>query len=449
MMRCYTLVRTSKLRCTTTNPPRQPLRLPHNMHIAIVGAGIHGLCTATELAQDGHHVTIYEQHNAVGEGSSFAPGAWSHAAAAPLLSAPGLGLPLPILRQGHHALLHGRAWPGSQTWRWLRQWQHHAQQPETAQTLQALSTYSQRLHEAHLLRHTTPEPAEPCAQGALVLLRSAAAAQQLPPDPHHPLLTPATTQALEPGLSTDAPLHSARHIPGVRAINTRLWAQHLRHTAQELGIRLWTGAAVQRIHTQPIAVQTQDQNVAYDAIVLCTGTDTQLLQSLGVTLPTQPLWGYTVTAPVRDALLAPRAAIFDWHTHTTVARIGQRLRISAGACLGAHDPSHEQRTVAQMYAWMNDWFPGAALLSSAQVQIWRGMSALLPDGLPALGATPHPGIWVNLAHGTLGASLASGCARIVADLVQHQSPALPAHAALHPQRFTPHPEAATPTPHHT
>jgi D-amino-acid dehydrogenase len=47
------------------------------------------------------------------------------------------------------------------------------------------------------------------------------------------------------------------------------------------------------------------------------------------------------------------------------------------------------------------------------------------DGLPAVGATRHPRLFVNAAHGPSGWGLACGSAKVVADLVSGQKPDLP------------------------
>ena len=410
------------------------------MNIAIVGAGIVGLSTALELARDGHQVTLYEQRHAVAEDASFAPGGWLAPGALQLLGSPHHSLAPAALRSAQPPILDGRAWPGSAAWRWQRQWQHCAQQATTA-PLRDWIHYSDSLRAPqaaplHSAEHT---------QGALVLLRSATQAAQCEqllrptsgaaaPWPAQ-RLTPQQAQALEPGLAPEHDWHGALHLSTAQALNPRLWTQHLRQQLHALGVRLWTGVTVQRLHTQPVAIQAQGQTVAYDAIVLCTGAHHGLHTALGLRLPSLGVAGYSITVPVRDALLAPRASVLDWGAQATITRMGQRVRITAGAHV-SNDPQAPLHapTLQRMYQLLGDWFPGGMQLSSPQTQTWRGLRCILPDGLPATGPSPHPGIWLNLAHGSHGIGLAAGTARALADLVQQRRPALDM-APLHPLRF--------------
>lgn len=414
------------------------------MNIAIVGAGITGISTALELARDGHQVTVYEQMNAAAEDASFAPGGWLSPCAAHSFATPGVGMPLKALQNGS-GLLRASTLIGSPTWRWLRQWKKREKQAikhedHTYSTaLHSLTDYSQGLHKQH---HPDSELSAELKTGALIMLRTSKEVEfwnkQLPQlhaqGVTAKLLEKNQAQALEPGLGQEIAWIHAVHFPQGESINPRLWAQHLRLQALDMGAAIHTGQVIQSISSQPTGIEIAGKLYTYDAVVVCTGAQHKLLPKL--TLPTMQVHGYSVTAPVRDALLAPRCAIMDWQQQATISRMGQRVRITAGLEMGnttANAPHHAP-ALQRMYRLLNDWFPGGVHLSSPQVQVWRGTRGYLPDGLPAVGQTDQPGLWLNLAHGSHGISLATGCARAIADMISGRKTAIDMQA-FQPQRF--------------
>lgn len=415
------------------------------MNIAIVGAGIAGISTALELARDGHQVTVYEQLNAAAEDASFAPGGWLSPWATQSLAAPGAGMPLKLLQSGP-TLLQASGMLGSPTWRWMRQWKQHEKRASQqgdhtlCNALHALGCYSTTL------RWQDCEDTEMAAErkeGSLVLLRTP---QEVEFWTHQiallqeqgvacKLLSAPQAQAIEPALNQEIAWLSAVHFLDSESINPRLWAHYLRMQAQEMGVHFQTGTPVQTISHHPVGLQLADHLHCVDAVVLCTGANHHLISQLGLQLPLMPIWGYSVTAPVRDPLQAPRAAIMDWAQQATIGRMGQRIRITAGLEMGSTaNAPHHNHTLQRMYRLLNDWFPGGVQLSSPQVQVWRGVRGYLPDGLPAVGSSGHPGIWLNMAHGNHGASLAAGCARAMADMLSQQAPAIDMQA-FSPLRF--------------
>lgn len=420
------------------------------MDIAIVGAGITGIATAYELTQDGHSVMLYEQHNAAAEGASFANAGWQGPTLLQPWSAPGWTLPLRQQLRSKDGLLEAPGpWLGH-NWRWLRRWKTaerqclaQKQQSPAAQALEQLSALGQLLRRDISAAH---ELVTESHQGHMVLLRSAREIQALQPlvqalntlDVRAQLLEAAAARVVEPGLSPDAPLVGALHIPEGETINCRQWAQQLRQLAMQRGAQLQlqsTVRSVQSVGKQVHLLLAGDTSARlHDAVVICTGAAPSLLACSGVQLPLMPVHGYTISTPLRDPSYAPQAAALDWAQQVVISRIGQRLRISGGAELGSAPKAHSQDTLARMYRTLNDWYPGAAQLSSPQVQIWRGTRGVLPDGLPLLGRTTQAGIWFNLGHGAHGVSLANGCARILADQIAGRE--VPAEVeALSPLRF--------------
>jgi len=138
-------------------------------------------------------------------------------------------------------------------------------------------------------------------------------------------------------------------------------------------------------------------------------------------LPMAAVYGYSVSAPLRESTHAPRASVVDAAQQISITRLGQRVRIAGGAELAGADAHHHTPTLQRLYRTLNDWFPGGAQLSSS-LQIWRGARTMLPDGAPVVGASGVPGLWLNTGHGAGGWALACGSARVVADLVAQREP---------------------------
>lgn len=161
---------------------------------------------------------------------------------------------------------------------------------------------------------------------------------------------------------------------------------------------------VDRISSTPtgVAVQGESELRRFDAVVLCAGmASAALMPAMGVQLPMTAVYGYSVSAPLRESTHAPRASVVDMAQQISITRLGQRVRIAGGAELAGADADHHTPTLQRLYRTLNDWFPGGAQLSS-NLQIWRGARTMLPDGAPVIGASGLPGLWLNTGHGAGG-----------------------------------------------
>ena len=209
------------------------------MKIAIVGAGIIGVTTAYELAHDGHEVTVLEQRSAAAEEASFA----NAGLLSPYLTTPCTiaGKPSPTAQRPWHthtgirlaqgAGLHELAW----LWRWRRR---HT----PLSTLESLARYSRERTQAIAARHELDFEA---STGRLLFFRTAKQRAQ-----YQPLLDwmreagtavqdmdADAARHVEPGLSPEAPLHSAVLLPHAVSGNCRLFAQILRQGMQAAGVQ--------------------------------------------------------------------------------------------------------------------------------------------------------------------------------------------------------------------
>ncbi len=409
------------------------------MRIAVIGAGIVGVTTAYELAADGHEVSVFERRSSVAEEASFANSG---------LVVPGQVVPArrasrAARRQsgGLFAQALGARWsslPRPTLAAWLWRARRAAQQRDAAADRQALYRLAlasrERLDElAQGLRLQFEQ-----ARGLLVLLREERELAPLRRElkqmaelgvPFH-LVDRATCHAIEPGLNPETPLHAGIHLTQGGVGNCREFALRLKGEAQRLGAQFELQQEVRAIDGSGNALQLQlaatdaagaaAAACSFDAVVVCAAMGAlPLLRPLGVRLPMQPVAGYSITLPLRiiegHPEFGPQAGLIDRRHQVVISRIGQRVRISGGSELGGSAHKLSESALTQLYCVLHDWFPGVA--GGSRGQQWQGARPTLPDGMPLIGASARPGVWLNLGHGGNGWGLACGSARLIADAI--------------------------------
>lgn len=394
------------------------------MKIAVIGAGIVGMCTAYELVQDGHEVIVFERNASVAQEASFA----CAGSLSPSLSHP-LAYPPPTSRSWLRNVTHasgvtlGKGFSVSDL-RWLYRWKSadvaHAAALTTAHKLAAYSL--DRLHamalkeslsheqsQGHLLLWKT-DAAQAKYQEHLATLKECGLAVQA--------LSPGEARALEPALQANYEFQSATYFPNDEIGNCRQFAHLLKEKLTQGGCQLRFGTAISEIdQSQGIQLITAiGSSEGVDQVVICAGAGSASLTRGNKPLPLTNLWSYSLSAPIRESLNAPRSAVQDMAHRMTISRMGGRVRVSGGAELGSRKQGDNADVVKQLYRTLNTLFPGAADFSR-NAQLWKGASQFTPDGLPIIGPGSNPGVWFNLGHGHNGWSMACGSARLIADLV--------------------------------
>ena len=408
------------------------------MKVAIVGAGIIGVTTAYELAADGHDVTVFERRGAAAEETSFAnAGVVAPGYVTPWASP---GMPAKVARYllSQHAPVK-LAWPlagGDLAWMW--QW-FRACKLETFQAnrarLQRLAFYSRaRLHEltaslqldydrsAGYMMLLRAEQDHKLVQPGLQVLRDAGVAfREISAD---------DARLIEPALNPDTGFLGAVHLPDDEVGNCRQFALLLKKEAEARGAAFEFNTAVARMDAaQPATLFIANETTArsFDAVVMCAGVaSAELLRPLGLKIPLAAVHGYSISAPIREPLNAPRSALMDERYKVAISRLGNRVRVAGSAELGGRPGAKRASSIQTLYKVLHDWFPGAAQISGtgAGVQEWKGARPMLPDGPPLLGPSGVPGVWLNLGHGSSGWALSCGSARALADLMAGRTPAV-------------------------
>jgi D-amino-acid dehydrogenase len=409
------------------------------MKVAVIGAGIIGVTTAFELAVDGHEVTVFERRASVAEEASFANAGVVAPGYVTPWAAPGMPGKMARYLVSRHAPARVALPLSAQDLRWMWQW-YQACDLATYQAnrarMQRLAFYSRtRLHD--IADHFQLEFDR--STGYMVLLRSEKDRKLVQPGlavlreegVAFKEITAAEARAIEPAMNPDTEFVGAVHLAQDEVGNCRQFAMLLKGEAQARGVNFEFNCAVDALDpANPTSLSVWGLDAPapvprrFHAVVVCGGVDSaRMLRPLGLDIPITPVYGYSISAPIREALNAPRSALMD-ERYKAITRMGNRVRVAGSAEIGGSLERKRPSAIQTLYKVLHDWFPGAARISStgAAVQEWKGARPMLPDGPPLIGATGIPGVWINIGHGSSGWALSCGCARAVADLMDGRPP---------------------------
>jgi len=410
------------------------------MRVAVIGAGIIGVTTAFELAVDGHEVTVFERRAAVAEETSFANAGVIAPGYVTPWAAPGMPGKVARYLLSKHAPVRISLPLSKDEIDWIRQWYRACELPAYAANrnrMQSLAFYS-RTRMRDISEHFQLEYDR--STGYLVLLRGENDRKLA--EPGLQVLRDAgvafkeigenEVRAIEPAINPDTHFSGAIHLPDDEVGNCRQFALLLKNEAQTSGVNFEFNTAVEPLNpAAPGLLQVwllgadAPTQRRFDAVVVCSGVDSAaLVRPLGLQIPLAAVYGYSISAPIREPLNAPRSAVMDERFKVAITRLGQRVRVSGSAEIGGQPEKKRASSLQTLYKVLHDWFPGAAALAGtgAGVQEWKGARPMLPDGPPLLGASGVPGVWINLGHGSSGWALSCGSARVVADLMSGRKP---------------------------
>ena len=411
------------------------LRRKSRMKIAVIGAGIIGITTAYELAVDGHEVTVFERRGAAAEETSFANAGVVAPGSVTPWAAPGMpGKVLGNLLSRHAAVKLSLPLSGGDI-AWMWKW-WHACKLETylanRARLQRLAFYSRsRMH--HLTAELQLDYDR--AEGYTVLLRSEKDSRLVQPGLQvlrdagvaFSEIDAEAVRKIEPAINPDTEFLGGIHLPNDEVANCRQFALLLKDIARDLGVKFEFNTAVDQVNTaQPASVLIAYESTPrqFDQLVMCAGlASAALLKPLGLKIPMAAVYGYSISAPIREPLNAPRSALMDERYKVAISRLGNRVRVAGSAEIGGSLGKHRASSIQTLYKVLHDWFPGAAqhANSGASIQAWKGARPMLPDGPPIIGDSGIPGLWLNLGHGSSGWALSCGSARALADVMAGKS----------------------------
>lgn len=402
----------------------------NDSEIAVIGAGIIGICAAAYLAEAGCRVTVVDRSGVCEETSSGNAAAFAFTDVLPLAQK-GMALKAPKWLMdplGPLAIAPGYL-PRLLPWLW-HFWRAGA--PARFEAALAAQAAMMRLAEAEwaalMARSGTRGMLR--EDGSLELYESEREFEEAKPgweararygiEFRH--IAKAELAEYQPGLSP-------RFVRGTFAPGWKTVAD-----PQRLGKAIWkyaekAGATFRRARVREvgrqadrIVVRLEDGSaLVAGTLVIAAGAWSHLLaRAFGDRIPLETERGYNTTLPP-DAFNVKRQLIFSRHGFV-VTPLETGLRIGGAVeFAGLERPPNFARAQA-MLEKTSRFLPGLRTEGGRQ---WMGYRPSLPDTLPVIGRAPGaPTVVYAFGHGHLGLTQAAATGRLVRDLATGAEPAL-------------------------
>jgi D-amino-acid dehydrogenase len=406
------------------------------MKVLVLGAGVIGVTSAYFLAKAGHDVTIIDRQSGAARETSFANG-------------------------GQISPSHAEPWAGPDTLGHIFRWIRHQDAPLKFRMqldpgflgwcLKFLSncrTSRAMVHRKHMmrlslysrnclikLREETGISYHARQQGILHFYRTskdflreqhqAKKMAQLG-CPFH-LLDRDELAEMEPAFEKSKnKISGALYFPDDESGDAHVFTQELVEISRNLGVKFRFDTNVSQLIEQNgriVGVETDKGMASADAIVLAMGSySPALTRPLGLTIPVQPVKGYSITLPIAANQTAPKVSLIDNQQKLVFSRFGNRLRVAGMAETAGFDTSIDMARAQSILKATVELFPD--LEGSNDPEYWAGLRPMTPDNAPVIGLTKLKNLYVNTGHGVLGWTMSCGSGQIIADIISGKKPSI-------------------------
>ncbi len=373
----------------------------------------------------------------MGEGACFANGAMLCPSQTEPWNRPGVlsSLLRSFKDPGSAIKVRLHAMPSLMTWGWrfLRNAtpERHAL---ATRRIYELAQYSLEVFQPYLERHAAAFDAARC--GTMKIFRSqesldahiAVNAQLEPLGLSYQVLDRGGLVAVEPQLQPiGEELVGAIRFPADIVADANKFCRVLADDLVQMGAEIHTGCTVEALLGEGEAItgaRTRQGEYRAENTVLTLGADPgRVAARAGVRLPIRPVKGYSITYETAMANASPAIPVVDDTLHVGVIPVGSRLRVAGTADFAGYDQRISSERVANLESVLSRLYPDLSPeLAVRGGRPWVGFRPMSADGLPFIGPTQRPGLWVNAGHGHLGWTLAAGSAEILADLLLGETP---------------------------
>jgi len=392
--------------------------------VAVIGAGMVGLATAWFLQESGAQVTVYERDR-VAAGASWGNAGWL----TPSLTAP---LPEPaVLRYGLRAVLSPRSpvylplRADAGLLRFLASFVRHSTPRQWRRGMAAYVALNDRALGAFdvlsaggvaaVTHRSNPFLAvyrsERERDALLAELHAIRAAGQ--DDVVFGPLTGEEVRALEPTLTREA--GSAVQIYGQRYLHPPEYVRSLALSVAAQGGQVLEGTGVRDLRDtgDGVVLTTDTGERRHDAVVVATGAWLgALARRFGVRQQVQAGRGYSFSVPVEQM---PAGPLYFPQQRVACTPLGSRLRIAGMMEFRRPDEPMDPRRIAAITDAVRPFLSGADL--DDRQNEWVGSRPVTGDGLPLLGGTTSPRVFVAGGHGMWGIALGPVTGMLMAQTV--------------------------------
>lgn len=409
-----------------------------SLHVAVIGAGINGVCTALALLDAGARVTLIDPGPPGGaQSASFGNGAFISPNSIIPMSMPGLWRKVPgyLLDREGPLTIDWRSLPRLAPWliRFLLAGFTEAKVRKTAATLNQLLHDGPERHAALAERIGRPDLIR--REGLLYVyptrqdFEAEALSWQLRRENGvvwQELARPAL-EAREPGLGPDyhfgALVASGAHCTDPGAYVAAL-SDHACASGADLRVAKATGLKLEAGRLRGVA--TESGLIPCDRAVITAGIGSGLIaRQAGDRIPMEAERGYHVQLTGADSEGLLRHPVMPSDGKMANTPLASGLRASGQVELSSTDAPPNWRRADILLRHLRHTWPG--LPAQVSVTRWQGCRPSTPDGLPVIGPSRQSGdVFHAFGHGHVGLSAAPKTAAIVTALLLGQTPPIDA-----------------------
>lgn len=388
-------------------------------HVAIVGAGMVGLCTAWFLQQRGVGVTVFDR-DGVAAGSSWGNAGWL---------TPSIATPLPepaVLKYGLKAVLS----PSSPVYipptanprliRFLAQFARNSTNRCWQRAMKALIPLNVgALSAFHEMEAGGVEAATRAAEPFIAAYRTVEERETLLKEFEHieaagqkvryEILDGFEARRQEPALSGE--IGAAIKILEERFLDPAAYVASIADAVRARGGRIIDDSEVSEINTASGGVTVAGQR--FDAVVIASGARlNQLARQFGVRRIVQAGRGYSFTVEVDNL---PGGPVYFPAQRVACTPVGTRLRIAGMMEFRDVEAPLDPRRIGALVDASRRLLAGAHLDSRADE--WVGARPCTADGLPLIGQSANPHVYVAGGHGMWGITLGPVTGKLLAEQI--------------------------------